>query len=588
MRTAILAAAGLCAVACATTETNKEDIPPEAATGLRQLEAVTASKYMVSSANPHATRAGLEILRQGGSAVDATIAMAVTITMTEPQSSGIGGGAFLMHFEAKNGDVQAFDGRETAPASARGDMFLDAAGKPRTFWDAVVGGLSVGVPGQLRMLELAHKTHGELPWKALFQPAIRLADGGFEVSNRLHLLLGKDPFLKTMAVARAHYYTADGAPKPVGTVLKNPAYAATLRAVAAGGADAFYTGAIAADIARAVTEATRNATPLTAADLSAYKAMVRAPVCGGYRTWEVCGMPPPTSGGITPLQILGVLSHFDVKALGADSVEMAHLFAEASRLAYADRGLYLADPDFVKIPSTLLDPDYLAQRAKLIDMTKSMGKATAGTPPGAAALERAEDASLEIPSTSHMVAVDAAGNAVSMTASIESAFGSRIMVGGFLLNNELTDFSFVAARGEKPVANRVEPNKRPRSSMSPVLVFHPRKAGERRRLHLAVGSPGGSRIIEYVTLALVRILDHGIALQDALGRPNIVNRNGKTELERMAGQAAWAERMRAGLLALGHEVQVRDLNSGLQALMAIEGGYVGAADPRREGIALGD
>jgi len=575
--------------ACATTAPDKESIEPETATGIRDLQPVHASKHLVAAANPHASRAGIEILRAGGSAADATIAMAVMITMTEPQSSGIGGGAFLLHFHNASGQVVAYDGRETAPASAHGDMFLNAEGKPRTLWDAAVGGLSVGVPGQLRMLELVHKAHGKLPWKRLLQPAIKVAASGFKLSPRLHALLGRDPYLKTMAVARAHYYDNAGAPLPIGTILKNPIYAETLRLIAEGGADAFYKGPIAVDIAAAVTNASRNATEMTLEDIAGYEPKARTPICRDYRAYEICTMPPPTSGGITPLQILGMLSNFDLKPLGAESPETAHLFAEASRLAYADRGLYLADSDFVAIPGTLLDPEYLAQRAKLIDPKKSMGKATAGSPPGTAGLDWGRHESTEAPSTTHMVAVDSEGNTASMTASIEGAFGSHIMVRGFLLNNELTDFSFLAERDGKPVANRVQPQKRPRSSMSPVLVFHRRhKPGEPRRLHLAVGSPGGSRIIEYVTWALVRMLDFGVGIQDALGRPHVVNRNGVTELERLKGQGPWAARLKSALEALGHTVKVRDLNSGLQGLMAVEGGYIGAADPRREGIALGD
>lgn len=576
-------------VGCATAgPDSKEDIPPETATGWRSLESVSAQKYMVAAATPWATKAGLEILRAGGSAVDAAIAVELVLSLTEPQSSGVGGGAFLLHFDAETGDLAGFDGRETAPAAARADRFLDGDSKPRSFFEAVIGGQSVGVPGVVRMFDLAHRKHGKLPWARLFEPAIRLADAGFPLSPRLHGLLERFPFPADMAAGFAMYHRADGSPKPIGTTLKNPEYASLLRLVAQGGADAFYGGAIAADIAQAVASAPRNPAPLTVQDLAGYAAVEREAVCAPYRRYEVCGFPPPTSGGITPLQILGVLAHFDLKRHDVDSAETAHLFAEASRLAYADRGLYLADPDFVNVPSTLLDPGYLARRAALVDPARSMGIAKPGSPPGVHAGAFARDASPELPSTSHVVVVDAQGDTVSMTASIESAFGSRIQVRGFLLNNELTDFSFVPERDGKPVANRLAPGKRPRSSMAPMLVFHGRKTGEKRRLALAIGSPGGSRIIEYVTLAVVRILDYGLDVQEALSHPNVVNRNGPTELEKMDGGAGWAERTRAALEALGHEVKVRELNSGIHAIRAVPGGLVGAADPRREGLVLGD
>ena len=574
----------LVSVACGTTQPpSREDIPPEEATGLRRLEAVRAKTNMVVAATPLAARAGQEMLEAGGSAMDATVAAALMLTLTEPQSSGIGGGAFLLYHDSGSGNVAAYDGRETAPASARPDMFLKEDGEPRPFWEAVAGGLSVGIPGQLRMLELAHRQHGRLPWARLFEPAIERAEAGFFVSPRLHKLLSLDPFLRTLPAAGALYYTADGRPLPVGTVLKNPALAATFRTVAEGGAAAFYSGPLADRIVAAVSGAPRNPAQLTAADLSGYEAKVRAPVCLRYRRWRVCGFPPPTSGGVTSLQILGLLGHFDLAGKAHDSADFLHLFTEASRLAYADRALYLADPDFVPdVPVRgLLDADYLTTRARSIDPTRSMGKASPGTPPGADTGQWGPDASPQLPSTTHVVVVDAEGNGASMTASIESAFGSHLLVGGFLLNNELTDFSFRPEVDGKPVANRVQPGKRPRSSMSPMLVF------EDRQLVLAVGSAGGSRIIEYVTLAIVRVLDFGLDVQTALNQPNVVNRNGKTELERMVGQEAWLERARAALTALGHEVEIRDLNSGLHALQVTPDGLVGAVDPRREGLVVG-
>ena len=493
------------------TTADKEDIAPEAATGLRSINAVSTTRTMVGAANPHASQAGLTMLRAGGSAVDATIAMALVLTLVEPQSSGIGGGAFMLHFDNRSTTVRAYDGRETAPASATPNMFLDADGKPRSFHDAVVGGLSVGAPGLLRMLDLAHRAHGKLPWAKLFEPAIKLCDEGFAISPRLHALVAADPALSQSPSARGYFYDDAGAAKPAGTVLVNRELGAVFRAVAAGGADAFYRGAIAEDIVRAVREAPTHPGGLTAADLADYKAVEREALCVPYRKFEVCGMPPPTSGGITTLQILGLLARFEPAQLRFDKPLGVHLFAEASRLAYADRGLYIADPDFVAVPTReLLSPAYLQERSQAIAVDHVMPVAVPGEIEGGATT-RAPDASAELPSTSHMVAVDSDGNAVTMTASIESAFGSRQMVRGFLLNNELTDFSFEAEQDGRRVANRVQPGKRPRSSMAPIFVFD-----SNRQLYLAVGSPGGSRIIEYVARTLIEVLDGGLDIQTAI------------------------------------------------------------------------
>ena len=542
---------------------------------------------MVAAANPHASAAGIAMLRAGGSAVDAAVAMALVLTLVEPQSSGIGGGAFMLHYAGASKKITAFDGRETAPALASGDMFLKN-GQPRQFFDAVIGGLSVGVPGELRMLEMAHKRHGKLPWKKLFEPAIRLAENGFEVSPRLHKLLQMaSRSLSKMKVAGAYFYDRGGKPKAVGATLKNEPLAKLLRTVADKGANAFYTGAIARDIVDAARNAERNPGRLRNADMRAYKPVARDAVCMGYRAHKICGFPPPTSGGITTLQILGVLSRFDLSKHPHDSLDMVHLFAEAGRLAYADRGLYIADPDFVKVPvAALLDPSYLATRSKLIDERKTMGSAKPGQPSDKAAFDYAPGLSADLPSTSHMVAIDGDGNVVSMTASIESAFGSHVMIHGFLLNNELTDFSFMPQANGKPVANRVQPGKRPRSSMAPILVLDPKDD----TFTMAVGSPGGSRIITYVARVLIGVLDHGLDPQTAIGKPNYVNRNGATELEASDDKAwrAWIQRTRKGLEARGHEVKVRDLNSGLQAIVRTADGYVGGADPRREGVVLGD
>lgn len=561
----------------------KEDIAPEGATGFTHRDPVTSRKFMVATANPHATKAGLKMLKRGGAAVDAAIAAALVLTLVEPQSSGIGGGAFMLHHDAEHGRLRAYDGRETAPAAATPDMFLKG-GKPKEFFDAVVGGLSVGVPGELRMFELAHHREGKLAWKELFAPAIELCEKGFELSPRLHSLLERDARLPTIEPAASYFYT-DGKPKPAGTILKNPELAKVLREVAERGANAFYDGPIADATVAAARGFEKNPGRLSRADMMAYEAKERDAVCMDYRDHRICGMPPPTSGGITTLQILGLLERFDLKAEKAGSPLEVHLFAEAGRLAFADRGRYLADPDFVDVPTGLLDDDYLAARSRLISPDRAMKDATPGEPPGLTAKQAAwaDDDAIELPSTSHVVVVDGAGDAVSMTASIETAFGAHIMVNGFLLNNELTDFSFTPEEDGRKVANRVEPGKRPRSSMAPIIVLD----GD-GRFSLAVGSPGGSRIIPYVARTLIGLLDHGLDPQAAIAGPNFGNRGGVTEIERLPGQEAWATATKAALAAKGHTVEVGDMNSGLQAIQRTETGYRGGADPRREGIVMGE
>ncbi len=535
-----------------------------------------APRQMVAAANPLAVEAGMAMLRQDGSATDAAIATALVLGLVEPQSSGIGGGAFLLHYSAASREVAAYDGRESAPAGADEALFLTADSEPLPFWEAVVGGRSVGTPGLLRMLELAHQAHGRLPWAELFEPAIRLAEEGFAVSPRLHQLIAGDRYLKRYPETAAYFHDPAGNPLPVGHLLKNPAYAATLRAVAAGGADAFYRGAIAVDIATRVRGVADNPGRLSYSDLATYQARRRAPLCLPYRQWIVCGMPPPTSGGVAVLQILKLLERFDLAAQAPLSPEAIHLVAEAGRLAFADRNRFLADSDFVAVPlDALLDPAYLAGRSMLIDPAASLGEASPGLP----GQQAAAPAQLDPPSTSHLSVVDAEGNAVSMTASIESAFGARVMARGFLLNNELTDFSFRPQVDGQPVANRVEPGKRPRSSMSPTLVLD-----RRGRFVMAIGSPGGSRIIGYTAKAIIAALDWNLTMQEAVALPNFVNRNGATDLE--AGTAA--EAAKAALEALGHEVNVRDLTSGLHGIRLTPAGLQGGADPRREGVVLGE
>ncbi len=542
---------------------------------------VTAKTQMIAAANPLASRAGLDILRQGGSALDAAVAVQMVLNAVEPQSSGIGGGAFLLYYDAAARRVIAYDGRETAPLAAGPDLFLEPDGKPLKFFEAVVGGRSVGVPGVLRMLELAHERHGRLPWADLFAPAIDIAENGFAVSPRLNSLIANDRFLRVLPAARTYFYRPDGSPREVGERLVNRPLAETFRQIAAGGADAFYTGAIAAGIVAAVRNVPLNPGLLTPQDLAAYQALEREPVCRTYRVWRVCGMPPPTSGGVTVLQILGLLEGFDMGALEPNSAEAVHLIAQASRLAFADRGRYLADADFVEVPvKGLLDGGYLRARARMIrrDTTED-GRAAPGDPPFQKTRRYGPGASLEQPSTSHFSIVDAQGNAVAMTSSIESAFGSRLMVGGFLLNNQLTDFSFRPERDGRAVANRVEPGKRPRSSMSPTLVL-----GQDGSLRMAVGSPGGSSIIGYVAKTIIAALDWGLDIQAAIDLPHFTNRNGATDIEEGTSLGA----IKTDLEARGHQVRERAMTSGLHGITVTAEGLAGGADPRREGLVVGD
>lgn len=544
-------------------------------------EDMVAKEFMISAANPIAAQAGYDVLAAGGTAADAAIATQFMLNLVEPQSSGIGGGAFLLYWDNKAQKLHTFDGRERAPLAATPAYFLKPDGTPKGWWESVIGGRSVGVPGTLRLLETLHGRFGRMPWGALAAPAIELADEGFAISPRLaESIVAHDNETRQLAkfaATRAYFFDADGAPKTAGTVLKNPEFAETLRMVAEGGADAFYLGDIAEDIVAAVRADADNPGILTMGDFADYRVVERAPVCVDYRRYEVCGMGPPTSGGLTVGQILGMLSHFDLGAMG-NSVEAAHLYAEAARLAYADRGLYMADADFVDVPAAgLVDPGYLRQRAQLIDGAQAATDAAAGVPPSATAMLFGAGEVLDRPGTSHFVIVDAEGNIASMTTTIETGFGSRLMVRGFLLNNELTDFSRVADKDGMPVANRVEGGKRPRSSMAPSMVF------SQGRPVLAIGSPGGSRIINYVARAMIGVLDWGMTPQEAVSMPHVVNRNGDTDVEEGTAAEAWVE----ALTAKGHKVNVRGLVSGLHAIQLTEAGLVGGADPRREGVVLG-
>ena len=569
-------------------KTDAQNPAPEIASGYTEKASATAKHFMVATANPLATDAGYRMLKAGGSAIDAAIAVQMVLNLVEPQSSGIGGGAFMMYFDGNI--VKAYDGRETAPASATEKLFQNPDGKAMDFFQGVVGGRSVGAPGVLRMLELAHRQYGKLPWASLFAPVISLADQGFAVSPRLHALLQSEQYLQRDPIAASYFYDHDGNPWPVGHVLKNPALAQTMREIASGGADAFYAGHIARDIERKVKSHPGNPGGLTAEDIGKYQAKVREPVCSDYKKWTVCGAPPPSSGGIAVAQILGILEHTDIARHapkdGELDPEAIHLFSEAGRLAYADRNRYVADPDFVALPGNnyqaLLDKSYLAQRAALIG-ENSMGRAQAGKPPGVN-VSWGHDTSPELPCTSHVSIVDGNGNALSMTTTIENQFGSRQMVDGFLLNNQLTDFSFDSVDADGLIANRVQAGKRPRSSMAPTLVF---ERGS-YKLVLSTGSPGGSAIINYVGKVLIGVLDWDLNVQQAIGLPNFGSRNGPTELE----QGRVSTQLIDSLRAKGHEVRVIEQTSGLQGIMRVNVDgqelWVGGADPRREGTVAGE
>ncbi|OWU70449.1 gamma-glutamyltransferase [Marinibacterium profundimaris] len=534
---------------------------------------VEAQEWMVAAANPLAVAAGAKILEKGGSAVDAMIAVQTVLGLVEPQSSGLGGGAFMVYWDAAEQRLTTLDGRETAPMQATPTLFQDDAGEPLGFFDAVVGGLSVGTPGTPALMEQAYRKWGRLPWPDLFDDAIRLASDGFEVSPRLAELVAGDAERLSHFADTAAYFFPDGAPIEAGETLVNQPYALTLRLLAANGMRSFYMGKMAQQIVETVQTAPGNPGVLSQADLALYQVVERAPVCAPYRAFEVCGMGPPSSGALTVGQILGMLNGFDLAAMGAQDPQAWRLIGDASRLAFADRGRYMADTDYVPVPvKGLLAEDYLASRAELLQGDMALDEVAPGEPEYDHALLWADDASIEFPSTSHISIVDADGNVLSMTTTIENAFGSRLMVGGFLLNNELTDFSFRTHSDGRPIANRVEPGKRPRSSMAPTIVLRDGAPV------LAVGSPGGSRIIGYVTQAVIAWADWGMNVQEAVAMPHAVNRFGTYDVE--------TEDQVAGLEALGFEVNQRGLNSGLHAIEIGET-LLGGADPRREGIALG-
>ena len=555
----------------------KEARYPEFGNGRIPQVLAKASEYMVSSANPYATEAGLSIIEKGGSAIDAAITVQMVLNLVEPESSGIGGGAFSLYWDNANKKLSSYDGREKAPMLADGKLFQQN-GKNMNWWEALAGGRAVGVPGVIAMLEMTHKQHGKLPWAELFEDAINLAEMGFEISPKLgaSILNKTNPALGRYEETW-EYFFPNGEPIAAGTIQTNPDFAMTLRRIALLGSKGFYKGQIAIDIVDAVNEATDNPGLLSVADMSNYEAIERSPVCATYKEYKVCGMGPPTSGGMTVIQILKLLENKNLAQYKPLSAESVHLFSQAAKLAYADRGKYMADADFVNVPvEGLINADYLKERAALIT-DQDMGDAKAGTPPNADANWK-DAKSPEQASTTHFSIIDKQGNGFSMTSSIEMAFGSTVMVRGFLLNNQLTDFSFSEEKDGEKIANRVQPGKRPRSSMSPFMVFD-----KDDNLMMVIGSPGGSRIINYVAKTMLGVLEWNLDIQEAISLPHFVNRNGGTDLEQNTDAAGLKE----ALEAKGHKVSVRDLNSGLHGIVRTKGGLEGGADPRRVGKALG-
>ena len=540
--------------------------------------AVVAENWMVVAANPLASDAGAKVLKAGGTAADAMVAVQAVLGLVEPQSSGLGGGAFLVWRDGVTGEITTLDGRETAPLAATPRLFQDAEGQPLSFYDAVVGGRSVGVPGTPALMQSAHDRWGRAEWAGLFDDAIRLAEDGFEVSPRLALMVAGDALKLSRFESTRAYFFPDDSLLEVGTRLQNPAYARSLRSLAEEGADSFYTGDIARDIVQTVHSAPGNPGVMSEVDLAIYRVRERDPVCVPYRVYEVCGMGPPSSGALTVGQILGMLEPYDLAEMGPDSAQAWRLIGDASRLAFADRGRYMADSDFVPVPAQgLVSRNYMKTRSELLRGDDALPEVAPGKPEFDHSLNLANDAAIEFPSTSHISIVDQYGNALSMTTTIENAFGSRLMVRGFLLNNELTDFSFRSHEDGVPVANRVEPGKRPRSSMAPTIVL---KDGEPV---LIVGSPGGSRIIGYVVKAIIAHLDWKMDVQQAVSLPNMVNRFGVFDVE--AGRVSPG--LASDLADMGYEVSQQPLVSGLHAI-SIGEVLRGGADPRREGIALGE
>lgn len=549
----------------------------EPASNFRELKSVKAKKHVVVTADEAASKAGEEMLKKGGNAIDAAIAAQMVLNVVEPQASGIGGGGFLLYYDAKSKKTSYFNGRETAPDKAYPEMLLKD-GKPREFNDVVQGGLSVATPGALKILKETHEKYGKLKWAELFEPAIKLARDGFIVSPRLHTLMANISYLKNFDEAAKIYLKADKSPYKVGDMIKNQAFADTLKTIADQGIEPFYKGKIANDIVDAVQHSKINPGVLSAKDLKNYRSKKGDLICAQYREkYKICSMPLPSSGGVTVLQILGILENFDLAKLKPQSPEAVHLVMEATRLAYADRNEYLGDISGVPLQK-MLDKNYLKSRAALIDRKKALQKVEAGKFSDAKNLTF-NNAAVELPSTTHLSVVDDEGNAVSFTSSIEYFFGSALMVDGFLLNNQMTDFSFLPEINGKPVANRIEPNKQPRSSMTPTFVFD-----QNDNLLMVAGSPGGPRIIQYTLRTILDVLDWNLDVQKAISMPNYVVLNDVVELEKNTA----ITKLQRPLKKMGHQVLIKELTSGIHAITIENDGMKGGADPRRDGIATGE
>ena len=557
----------------------QNDIQPEQTVALTSKDSVVATHEMVVAAHPLAVDAGLNVLERGGTAIDAMVAVQMVLNLVEPQSSGIGGGAFLLYHDAQTQSLISLDGREFAPQRADETLFLDDDGKPRRWFDVVPGGLSVGVPGTLALMDDAHARFGRLEWDTLFEQAIALATNGFRVSPRLSKSLDGYGGKRLQQFTKASdYFFPNGRPLQPGDLLKNPQFVETLRTIQRDRGESFYRGQIAGEIVASVKESVLNAGLMDREDLAAYQTIERTPVCSQYRGHQICGMGPPSSGGVTVAQILGILEFFNLEMLGPDHPMTWHLFVEAGKLAFADRNLFLADPDFTEAPiDALLASEYLRNRAALIDLNRAMAvPVTAGTPVETVSLS--PDTTDGLPGTSHVSIIDRDGNAVSLTTTIESGFGSGLFTSGFLLNNELTDFSFRPQKNGKPVANRVEPRKRPRSSMAPTIIYGPDGS-----LKYVLGSPGGSRIISYVAQTIVALIDFDMSPQEAVNQGRISSRNGSIDIEKGTEMMAFG----SALMSKGNAVKARDLNSGIHVIKVEPDQLTGGADPRREGIARG-
>ena len=554
---------------------------PEGPSGYTEKSAVKAKKFMIAAANPLAVRAGYEILKADGSAMDAAIAAELVLGLVEPQSSGLGGGGYLLHWDQSTQNVSTYDGRSAAPAKVTAEYFLDSFGEP-IGRRHTAGGRWAAVPGLVSLLEAAHKKHGKLAWKQLFEPAIRLATDGFKISPRLFKAIKRNKRIRVNKTVFAYFFNADGEPLPEGYRLINKDYAKTLKRIADNGARAFYDGAIAAQLVKSVQSSKFDPGEITLQDLKSYRTHQRAPICTLYRRHKICGMGPSSTGGLTVAMILGLLERFELAEYKAASVEAYHLFIEASRLAFKDRNQYVADPNYVNVPiQGLIDRDYLAKRSRLINPEERLNAVEPGEPPQRPTKKSAIDDSVELPSTTHLSVIDADGNAVSLTATLGRSFGSGVMIkgAGFLINSQMTNFSQRPTRDGLPVVNHADGGKRPRSTQSPTLVFNPDGT-----LRLVVGSPGGGRIINYVAKTLIAVLDWKLDVQSAISLPHVIDRRGRVELERNTDAVQFQKKFEEK----GHKIRIRHLTSGLHGIEITPEGLIGGADPRREGIVMGE